>query len=234
MADVPVFNLTSKNDNQRNQALNELNTYLSTRSFLEGWSLSSLDLETYLMIPANVDAGRYVHIARWQAHVASFTRATQDSWRVVERPVPEEPEKADEEGDEEEDDEEGDDPFGLDDSDDDEETRKMMREKADKIRAIQERQAAKKGKAKSNLTIDVKPEDAETDMDEVTEAVKAIEMDGLKWLGGQLIDVAYGIQKLRIMCQITDEKIPSADIIVEAAEEVGGVQSVDIFAFQMA
>merc|ERR1712072_1422183 len=129
-----------------------------------------------------------------------------------------------------------DDPFADSDDDgsDDEETKAMMAAKAKQIADIQARQQAKKGKAKSNLTIDVKPDDLEVDMDDLTDDVKAITMDGLKWLGGQLIDVAYGIQKLRIMCQIVDQKIPSADIIVEAVEELDGVQSCDIFAFQMA
>jgi elongation factor 1-beta len=65
-------------------------------------------------------------------------------------------------------------------------------------------------------------------------AVRNIQIDGLKWLGSQLIDVAYGIKKLRILCQIIDVKISSPDIIVEEIEDIEHVQSCDIFTFQMA
>ena len=122
----------------------------------------------------------------------------------------------------------------LDDSEDDEETKAMMAAKADQIRAIHARQAAKAHKAKSNLTLDVKPIGSETDMDQLEADVRAIDMEGVKWLGGTFLDVAFGVQKLRIMCQITDQLVPSPDIIRDIIEEFDEVQSTDIFAFQMA
>ena len=49
-----------------------------------------------------------------------------------------------------------------------------------------EREAAKRAtkggpQAKSSLILDVKPEDSETDMDELVKEVKGIEMEGLTW-----------------------------------------------------
>eukprot|EP00457_Paulinella_chromatophora_P010879 gb/GEZN01010998.1/.p1 GENE.gb/GEZN01010998.1/~~gb/GEZN01010998.1/.p1 ORF type:complete len:220 (+),score=76.21 gb/GEZN01010998.1/:24-683(+) len=142
-------------------------------------------------------------------------------------------EESEEEADEEDDEEKGDDDFDLDDSDDDEETKAMLAAKSEEIKAIQARQQAKAGDAKSNLTLDIKPYDSETDMREVEKKVRAINLEGCKWLGGQLIDVAYGVKKLRIMCQLVDVLI-NPDTIREAVEKLDEVQSTDIFAFQMA
>ena len=41
--------------------------------------------------------------------------------------------------------------------------------------------------------VDIKPYDSETDMKQVEKDVRAIEMEGIKWLGGSLLDVAYGM-----------------------------------------
>merc|ERR1719190_206635 len=112
------------------------------------------------------------------------------------------------------------------DEDDDEETRALMAKHADKIKEIQSRQAAKAGKAKTNITIDVNPEDAETDMEVVQEAVTNIQIAGLKWLGeGSIIPTCYGMTKLTIMCQIFDQQVPSTQVIYDAIEEIEGVGS---------
>jgi len=109
----------------------------------------------------------------------------------------------------------------------------MMAEKSEQIKKIQARQAAGKGKAKSNLTLDIKPYDSETDMAELERKVRAIELDGNKWLGSQLVDVAFGVKKLRIMSQLVDVLI-NPDTIREAVEDLEDVQSTDVVAFQMA
>jgi len=205
------------------------------------WSKSSLDAQLYALVPKNVDAAKLPHVARWAAHIGFFTAAQQATWRVFEYPK-EEVEEAEEEGSEAEGSEEGsddesgsDDPFGDSDSEDDEEAAAFIAKRAEEVKIIQARQAAKAGKARSNVTLDVKPLGSETDMDDLQEQVKAIEIEGLKWLGGQFLDVAFGIKKLRIMCQIVDALVPSADNIVEAVEELDDlVQSCDVFAFQMA
>ena len=67
-----------------------------------------------------------------------------------------------------------------------------------------EREAAKRAAkggppAKSSLILDIKPEDSETDMNELLGEVKQIEMEGLTWGGHEFIPVAFGIKKLRII-----------------------------------
>lgn len=83
--------------------------------------------------------------------------------------------------------------------------------------------------------MDVKPTSTDVNMEDLTKKVKQIEMPGVKWLGSSLIDVAYGIKKLRIMCQIVDDLI-NPDTIREEIEArfEEDVQSTDVFAFQMA
>jgi len=96
--------------------------------------------------------------------------------------------------------------------------------------------AAKKSKkpaliAKSNVILDVKPWDDETDMKEMEKHVRTIEMDGLLWGASKLVPLAYGIKKLQIATVIEDDKVSVDELQekIEAFEDF--VQSVDIAAF---
>jgi len=55
-------------------------------------------------------------------------------------------------------------------------------------------------------------------------------MEGLVWAGSELVPVAYGVKKLRIISVIVDDLV-STDELREKIEELEGVQSTDIFAF---
>jgi elongation factor 1-beta len=131
------------------------------------------------------------------------------------------------------DDDDDDGRIDLDDEGDDEDTKAMFARKKAEIDKIHARQAAKAGDAKSNLTLDIKPVGEETDMAAVEKFVREIQMEGLKWLGSSLVDVVYGIKKLRIMCQLVDVLV-SPDTVREAIEVNEEIQSTDVFAFQMA
>ena len=74
----------------------------------------------------------------------------------------------------------------------------------------EERPAAKTNGGKSSLIIDVKPWDDETDLKEMEELVRSIEMAGLVWGDSKFVKVAFGIEKLQIMLTIEDEKVPFA------------------------
>jgi len=96
--------------------------------------------------------------------------------------------------------------------------------------------AAKKSKkptlvAKSNVIMDVKPWDDETDMKELEQAVRAIEMDGLLWGASKLVPLAYGIKKLQISCVVEDDKVSIDELTEKIQENEDFVQSVDIAAF---
>jgi len=132
---------------------------------------------------------------------------------------------------EKEEEEEEDDDFDMFGSDEEED------EEAEKIK--QERlaaYAAKKSKkpaliAKSSVLLDVKPWDDETDMKEMENLVRTIEMDGLLWGQAVLKPIGYGINKLVINCVVEDEKISIEELSekIEAFED--HVQSVDVAAF---
>lgn len=85
--------------------------------------------------------------------------------------------------------------------------------------------------AKSNIILDIKPWDDETDMKAMEAQVRKIEMEGLLWGASKLVPLAYGIHKLQLSCVVEDEKV-SVDLLTEEIEKIEDlVQSVDIAAF---
>jgi len=118
--------------------------------------------------------------------------------------------------------------FGSDESEDEE--TKALKEK--RLADYAAKKAKKPGPiAKSNIILDVKPWDDETDMKEVEDAVRSIVADGLLWGSAKLVAIGYGIKKLQISCVVEDDKI-STDFL---EEKITGfedlVQSMDIAAF---
>ena len=61
--------------------------------------------------------------------------------------------------------------------------------------------------AKSSVLLDVKVWDDETNMTELEEKVRSINLDGLVWGSSKLVPVAYNIKKLQIQCVIEDDKV---------------------------
>jgi len=116
------------------------------------------------------------------------------------------------------------------DSDDDEHSKRIQEIGAAKRKA-DELAGKKKVIPKSTLILDVKPESDETELDNILEQIKQIAMEGLEWKPGtDRVKMAYGIFKLRVMCQIVDELVFTDDVI-EQIEKIEGVQSVDVYAF---
>ncbi|XP_067204898.1 probable elongation factor 1-delta isoform X3 [Linepithema humile] len=130
---------------------------------------------------------------------------------------------------EKDDDDEDVDLFGSDSEGEDVEAAKIREER---LAAYQ----AKKSKkptliAKSNIILDVKPWDDETDMKEMENTVRKIETDGLLWGASKLVPLAFGIHKLQISCVVEDDKV-SIDWLTEQIQGFEDyVQSVDIAAF---
>lgn len=123
--------------------------------------------------------------------------------------------------------------FGSDDEDENDEAEKI---KAERIAAYNEKKKAKEEKkgaviAKSNILLDVKPWDDETDLAEMEKAVRLIEKDGLLWGTAKLVPVGYGIKKLQICCVVEDDKVGTDFLEEEITAIEDFVQSVDIVAF---
>ncbi|CAH0694713.1 unnamed protein product [Spodoptera exigua] len=117
-------------------------------------------------------------------------------------------------------------------SGDEEEDAEAARIREERLKAYADKKSKKPALiAKSSIILDVKPWDDETDMKEMENQVRTIEMDGLLWGASKLVPVGYGINKLQIMCVIEDDKV-SVDLLTEKIQEFEDfVQSVDIAAF---
>lgn len=107
---------------------------------------------------------------------------------------------------------------------------------AERERRLAEYKKKKEGKAKpaakSLVTMDVKPWDDETDLEELKKNVLAIEMDGLVWGANKWVPVGFGIKKLQINLVVEDEKVSLDELQQKIEEDEDHVQSTDIAAMQ--
>lgn len=118
----------------------------------------------------------------------------------------------------------------FDDNEEDEEERDRI--KKERVEAYEKRKANKPVLiAKSNIILDVKPWDDETDMAKLEECVRSIEMDGLLWGNSKFVPLAYGIRKLQISCVVEDDKVSTDDLEDKICSFEDYIQSMDIAAF---
>ena len=115
-------------------------------------------------------------------------------------------------------------------ADDEEEDEEAARAREERLREYQARKAAKpKPAGKTIFTLDIKPWDDETPMPALEANARAIEKDGLVWGQSQLVDVGYGIKKLRINVVVEDDKVQvEDDLLPEIGEDEDHVQSADV------
>ncbi|CDJ38969.1 elongation factor 1, putative [Eimeria tenella] len=74
---------------------------------------------------------------------------------------------------------------------------------------------------KSMLVIEVKPNDAETDLNEIGNEIKQIQIEGLTWGENQKkVPLAFGLYKLQVQCVIVDDLV-NTDTVIERIEEIG-------------
>ncbi|KAL8819087.1 MAG: hypothetical protein Q9223_002403 [Gallowayella weberi] len=128
------------------------------------------------------------------------------------------------------DEEEDDDLFGSDDESEDEEAKKKREEN---LAAYKKKKEGKtKPAAKSIVTLDVKPWDDETDMKQLEQNMRAIEVEGLVWGASKLVPVGFGIKKLQVNLVVEDEKVSIDDLQEQIALDEDHVQSSDVAAMQ--
>jgi len=144
-------------------------------------------------------------------------------------PAKEAPKVEEKKVEEEEDDDDDVDLFG---SDDEEEDAEAARIREERLKAYAEKKSKKVGPiAKSSILLDVKPWDDETDLKIMEANIRTIEMDGLVWGAAKPQPLAFGINKLTILCTVEDEKVSVDDLIEKIEADEDFVQSVDINAF---
>jgi len=240
--------------------LSKLNEYLSTKSYMEGYRPSQSDVCVYkacLGQSCNMDCSKFPHVSRWFNHINSFSPQQRarfpgevkeekcdkskscenkekceksgkgkecEKEKTKEKKAEPTPAPAEEEEEEQ--------VSSFDDIG--EESDDEAQAAIDAIAAAKHAKDAAAGKkaviAKSSLILDVKPEGSDTDMAKLEKDVRAIAMEGLVWAGSELVPVAYGVKKLRIISVIVDDLV-STDDLRDKIELLEGVQSTDIFAF---
>lgn len=159
----------------------------------------------------------FPNFARWFNHIASFTPQFES---LPAGSAPAAPVATEEDDDDV-------DLFGSDDEVD-EDAEKIKQERLAMYAA---KKAAKpKPVAKSLVSLDIKPWDDETNLDELLENVKKIEMEGLVWGAHQWVPVGFGIKKLTINIVVEDDKVSTDELQALIEEDEDHVQSTDVAA----
>jgi len=194
-----------------------LNTFLQTRSYIEGFTPSQAD-NTVFEALGTAPPGDLFNALRFFNHINSFTEAERKAFPAAQTAQAAKPAKNEDEID----------LFGS----DEEEDAEAARIREERLKAYAEKKAKKPTLlAKSCVKLDIKPWDDETDMAEMEKCVRSIEMEGLVWGQFQLAPVAYGLKKLVASCVIEDDKVSTQDLEDKICAFEDFVQSVDIVAF---
>jgi elongation factor 1-beta len=216
--------------------LKELDKHFQDVSYILGHRVSHFDFAFVHLVKdalentlKGTNFSEYKHFNRYYNHILNHPDFPKDakvaaSAGAGSKSKPKKEEKQPKKGGDDDDDI---DLFG---SGDDEEAEKAKAERAKQMEA--QKKGAKPGVvAKSSIALDVKVWDDTTDLKEVEKSVRSIEKEGLLWGSSQLVPVAFGMNKLRIVCVVEDEKV-SVDWLTDKIEELELVQSTDIAAFQ--
>ncbi|KAB8227044.1 Translation elongation factor 1 beta [Aspergillus alliaceus] len=209
------------------------NNWFATRSYVIGDAPSQADVVTFKAFTSAPDAEKYPHAARWYKHIASheaeFGSLPGDASKAYTTYGPESAELPTNPKDKPADDDDMD-LFG---SDDEEEDPEVVKEREARLAEYKKKKEAKpKPVAKSLVTLEVKPWDDETNLEEMEANVRQIEKDGLVWGASKWVAIGYGIKKLQINLVVEDEKISLDELQQEIEEDEDHVQSTDVAAMQ--
>lgn len=192
---------------------------------------SQADVKTYQGIKKSPPPEKFPHAYRWYKHIASYESEFSalpgdpskeysaygpDASTVTVNPAAKPGEDDDDDVD----------LFGSDDEEEDAEAAKVREQRLEEYRKKKEGKV--KPAAKSIVTLEVKPWDDETSMEELEKHVRSIEKDGLVWGKSQLVPLAFGIKKFQVNIVIEDDKISLDELQQEIEEFEDHVQSTDI------
>ncbi|EAU38967.1 elongation factor 1-beta [Aspergillus terreus NIH2624] len=209
------------------------NNYFASRSYVVGDAPSQADVVTFKAFSGAPDADKYPNVARWYKHIASyeseFSSLPGDASKAYTTYGPESTELPTNPKDKPAEDDDMD-LFG---SDEEEEDPEVVAQREARLAEYRKKKEAKpKAVAKSMVTLEVKPWDDETNLEELEANVRAIEKDGLVWGASKFVAIGYGIKKLQINIVIEDEKISLDELQQEIEEDEDHVQSTDVAAMQ--
>jgi len=215
--------------------LTTLNNWLKTRSYITGPTPSQADVVTFKALKGQPAVENHPHAYRWYNHILSyesdFSTLPGDPSKPFTTYGPEQstvtvnPKNAPETED--------DDEVDLFGSDEEEEDPEVVAEREKRLAEYKKKKEGKtKPAAKSIVTLDVKPWDDETSMEELVKGVLAIEMDGLVWGAHSLKAVGFGIKKMQVNLVIEDDKVSLDELQGKIEEDEDHVQSTDVVAMQ--
>ena len=165
-------------DLSKDSGVKALNAHLAEHSYVEGYVPSQADAAVFDALKGkSPDRATYPHAERWFLHIKSFEATARKQFAKSQKSADSYVSGAAAAA--EDDDDEDVDLFG---SDDEEESAEAAKIREERLAAYAAKKAKKPGViAKTSVLLDVKPWDDETDMNELTAAVKSVEMDGLLW-----------------------------------------------------
>jgi elongation factor 1-beta len=209
-----------------------LNQFLEDKSYIDGFQPSQADVAVFEALSSAPPADLH-HALRWYKHIASYGAAKNalpgvkqhvDAYGSCAAANGGAKAGAGNAGEEED--------FELFGSDDEQEDAEAEKVKAQRLAAYEAKKSTKAVIiAKSNIVLDVKPWDDETDMTKLEECVRSVQCDGLLWGASKLVPVGYGIKKLQITCVVEDDKVGTDFLEEEITKFEEVIQSVDIAAF---
>ncbi|KAK5073724.1 hypothetical protein LTS08_002178 [Lithohypha guttulata] len=213
-----------------------LDSWVRTRSYITGYAPSQADVVTYKAISTPPAVEQFPHAYRWYNHIKSyeseFSSLPGDPSKSFTTYGPEvsqatiNPAKAPDAEEEEEVD-----LFGSD--EDEEEDPEVVAEREKRLAEYKKKKEGKtKPAAKSIVTMDVKPWDDETDLEQLKASVLSVEMDGLVWGASKWVPVGFGIKKLQVNLVVEDDKVSLDELQQKIEEFEDYVQSTDIAAMQ--
>ncbi|EIM19781.1 hypothetical protein E3Q22_04097 [Wallemia mellicola] len=216
--------------------LKQLDQHLAKNSYVDAYNVSQADVFVYNQL-GSAPSSEYQNVTRWYNHISSFKNEfatlgggafAASLYGSVEGSTAPAAAAAAAPAAEKADDDEID-LFGSDEEEDPE----AERIKAERVAAYNEKKSKKpKAVQKSVVTFDVKPWDNETDMKQLEENMRALEIDGLTWGLSKLVPVGYGVNKLQVTLVVEDDKVSLEELQEQVEADEDHVQSTDIAAMQ--
>ncbi|CAM9518299.1 unnamed protein product [Ectocarpus sp. 4 AP-2014] len=225
---APKFDLSTP------KGLMPFNGYISSKSYVEGYSYSQADADMFATCAGVPDKAKAPHAYRWYIHIAAIKgvrslslapssgSAPAAAPASTSRAAP--AAKATKVDDDDDDD---DDLFG--DDEEEEAAKPAEKSRAEKMAEAKAAKDAKKKIDRSQIVFEVKPWDTETDLKGLFAKICKTEIEGLVWgEAHKLVPVAFGVKKLVLSCVVEDDKVGVEDItdVIEGFEDE--VQSVDM------
>lgn len=218
------------------------NGWLQSRAYCIGFVPTALDKTVYETVGIFTDKS-LSNLYRWSNHIASFSPDQRAAWGgeapAAAPAAPAAAKKSKKKAKKEESDDDLDDLFGDDDDEEEDDFDTMLAKKIAADKDLQARMKmkaeknAKKGPQKTMFIFDIKPFDTETDLQALAAELKGTEKDGICSWGEEhkLVEIAFGVKKLRIQMIVEDEKLCQDDLEdhINADGRDDKIQSVDVF-----